>query len=146
MTPFLGLISIYVVAISYSLLVDDVFFSAFNWTPQISFDLSPFNSVQFIIAITMLVSFGLWSSIFYLRGIKNKKKTFRPSYSVVFSACIIATCIVIIAPNKNGSEFLFLFAPLAIIITNYIETIEERWFKEVFLMALLVIPFILLVL
>lgn len=143
-TPFLGLISIYVVAITYSLIVDDTFFSAFTWSPNISFDLSAFNSAQFIIAITMLLSFGLWSSIFYLRGIKNKKKSFRPSYSVIFSACLIASSIIVIAPNKNGSEFLFLFAPLAVIITNYIETIEEKWFKEVFLFALLVIPFILL--
>lgn len=145
-TPFLGLMSTYIVAICYSLVFYDNFFTIFNWTPSISFDLIVFNSAQFIIAITMLLSFGLWSSVFYLRGIKKKKKTFRPSYSVIFTASIVATVIVIIAPNKNGSEFLFLFGPLAIIITNYIETIDEKWFKALFLFTLLVMPFILLLL
>ena len=54
--------------------------------------------------------------------------------------------IAAFAPQKNGSELLFLFAPLAVIITNYIETIEEKWFKELFLGLLVVIPIVLLVL
>ena len=73
-------------------------------------------------------------------------KTFRPAYKVVFVACVIALTLVIIAPKKDGSEFLFLFAPLTIIISNYIETIEEKWFKMLFVILLLLIPFVLLML
>jgi putative effector of murein hydrolase LrgA (UPF0299 family) len=59
---------------------------------------------------------------------------------------LIAFSIVVIAPVKSGSEFLFLFAPLAIIVTNYIETIQENWFKEVFLLVLIITPIALLML
>jgi len=144
--PFLGLLAIITVSICYSLLTKDDFFSALHINPAFSLDLNSYNSIQFIVVITMLLSFGIWSSVFYLKDIKKKMKTFRPTFKVVFISCIIASIIVVISPNKNGSEFLFLFAPLSIIIANYIETIEEKWFKELFLFTLLIIPFILLML
>jgi hypothetical protein len=92
------------------------------------------------------LSFGAWSSIFYLNNIKKKKKAFRASFKIIIIAAIIAFLIVIQTPNKNGSEFLFLFAPLAIIITNYIEIIQEKWFKEAFVLVLVIAPFFLLLL
>ena len=144
--PFLGLLTVFLLAVSYSIIVNNDFFSALNFQPEVSFDISNYNSGRSITTITTVLSFGLWSSLFYLRDIKKKMKTFRPSYKVVFAASVIATLIIILSPNKNGSEFLFLFAPISIIITNYIETIEEKWFKELFLLALIVIPFVLLVL
>ena len=145
-TPFLGISAVFIMAVSYSIIVNNDFFSALNFQPKVSFDLNNYNSLRSITTITTLLSFGFWSSLFYLRGIKKKMKTFRPSYKVVFAASVLATLIIILSPKKNGSEFLFLFAPLSIIITNYIETIEEKWFKELFLLALIVIPFMLLVL
>jgi hypothetical protein len=54
--------------------------------------------------------------------------------------------MIVFAPKKDGSEFLFMFGPLSIIIANYIEIIEEKWFKEVFLAILILVPFILLLL
>lgn len=144
--PFFGLIAVFVLTVCYSILFNDDFFSALNLQPQVSFDYSGYNSIQFIVAITMLLSFGIWSSVFYLRSINAKKKTTRSSYKVVFVAAIIGSVIAILSPIKQGSEFLFLFAPFAIVITNYIESIQERWFREVFLVAMIVIPFLLLVL
>ena len=69
------------------------------------------------------------------------------SYNVCYTKLLrVAFATVILAPQKNGSEFLFLFAPLSIVMTNYIESIKEKWFKEVFLSMLIVVPLILLVL
>ena len=59
---------------------------------------------------------------------------------------IISLLVVAVAPDKNGSEFLFLFAPLSIIITNYLETISEKWFKETLLLGLIATPIIILML
>lgn len=146
MTPFLGLLAIALLATGFSIIVNEDFFTTLNINPIVGFNFNAYNSIQFIVGITMLSSFGLWSSIFYLKDIKKKKKTFRLSYNVVFMACMLATILVIIAPKKDGSEFLFLFAPLTIIISNYIETIEEKWFKILFVSLLLVIPLALLAL
>jgi hypothetical protein len=49
--------------------------------------------------------------------------------------------MILVAPNKNGSEFIFMFAPLAVIMTNYIESIKEEWFAELFIWILILTPF-----
>jgi hypothetical protein len=146
LTPFLGLLAVVMVSVGFSLIYNDTFFTILNLNSAVSFNFNAYNTIQFIIAITVLFSFGLWSSFFYLKVIKKKIKSFRPSYKVVVVACLIAVILLVIAPTKNGSEFLFLFAPLSIIISNYIETIEEKWFKELFVLMLMLIPVVLLML
>ena len=144
--PFLGVFAVLIISCCISVVWYDSFFTMVNLSPEISYDFSNYNSVQYLISITLLLSFGIWSSIFYLKNIKKKKKAFRVSFKTIILAAVIGFFIVMHAPNKNGSEFLFLFAPLAIIIANYIDIIQEKWFKEIFLAVLIFVPFVLLML
>ncbi|MEN3323832.1 DUF6427 family protein [Mariniflexile soesokkakense] len=144
--PFIGVATVFSIAVGVSVVAYDDFYEIFKSSRSFSYDFSPYNSTKFLVGITMLFSFGLWSSIFYLQNIKRKKKGLRASFKIVIIAAIIAFVLVLLAPQKNGSEFLFLFAPLAIIITNYIEIVEDKWFKEIFLSVLILIPFLLLML
>lgn len=144
--PFTGLLTVFIIAVGVSIICYDSFFEIFGSLPEVSFNFSNYNSSQYIIAITMLFSFGAWSSIFYIKSIKQKKKAFRSSLYVVLFAALIGFLIVVLVPNKNGSEFLFLLAPLAVIIANYIETIQEKWFKELFLSIIIIVPFVILLL
>jgi hypothetical protein len=144
--PFTGTATVLLIATSASIIWFDDFFKIFNASFAVSYDFSSYNSPRYLIVITMLFSFGLWSSIFYLKSIKQKKKAFRPSFKVILFTAVISFVIIVMAPQKNGSEFLFIFAPLAIIITNYVETIQEKWFKEIFMAVLVLVPFVLLLL
>ncbi len=99
-----------------------------------------------MVAITVLLSFGIWSSIFYLQDIKKKKKAFRASFKIIIIAAVIAFVVVLLAPVKKEVSFYFCLHLLSIIIANYIEIIEEKWFKEVFLWILVLVPFLLLML
>lgn len=144
--PFAGLATVFLIGMSISIIWYDNFFEIFKSLPEVNYNFNDYNSPKYLIAITMLLSFGLWSSIFYIKRLKQKKKAHRPSFNIILVAVIIAFSIVILAPKKDGSEFLFMFAPLAIIITNYLENIQEKWFKEVFLSVLIMVPFILLLL
>ncbi|MDO7172168.1 DUF6427 family protein [Mariniflexile sp. AS56] len=142
--PFMGAATIFSIAVGVSVVVYDDFFEIFKSSRDVSYDFSSYNSTRYLVGITMLFSFGIWSSFFYLQSIKKKKKGLRASFKIVVIAAILSFVIILLAPQKNGSEFLFLFAPLAIIITNYIEIVEDKWFKEVFLAVLIIIPFVLL--
>jgi len=144
--PFAGFATVLVISISASVVIYDNFFEIINLSTTTSYNYSNYNTMQYLIAITMLFSFGVWASIFYVKLVQKKKKTFRPSFKIIFIYVIIAFITAILSPQKNGSEFLFLFAPLAVIIGNYIESIEEKWFKELFVSVLLVVPFLLLML
>ncbi|MCF7566789.1 DUF6427 family protein [Sabulilitoribacter arenilitoris] len=144
--PFSGLLTVFLITISISIICYDSYFEIFNSLPEVSYNFSNYNSLQYVVIITMLFSFGSWASIFYIKNIKQKKKAFRPSYYVVLFAVILGFLIIVFAPNKNGSEFLFLFSPLAIIMANYIEIVQEKWFKELFLLVIIIVPFVILLL
>lgn len=144
--PFVGFATVVVISISASIIFYDDFFEIINMSTTISYNYSSYNTPQYLIAITLLLSFGVWASIFYVKLVQKKKKAFKPSFKIVFAAVIIAFVTVILSPQKNGSEFLFLFAPLSIVMTNYIESIKEKWFKEVFLSILILVPLVLLML
>lgn len=144
--PFTGLITVLLIMVSYSIIANDTFFETINISPVVSFDYSNFNSFKDVIAITILLSFGAWSSIFYLASIKKRMKKFRPIFKAIFISLAVAFVIIIIAPEKNGSEFLFLFPALSIVVANYIETIKEQWFKEIFILILIISPIVLLIL
>lgn len=142
--PFVGIATVFIICVSVSIIYKDNFFGIFKSLPEASYDFNHYNTPQFLIALTMLLSFGFWASFFYIRSIKSKKRAFRPAYKLVFLVLIVSLITVFLAPNKDGSEFLFMFAPLAIITTNYIETIQDKWFMEIFLLTLIIVPFIIL--
>ena len=144
--PFTAVITVFLLGISVSVVAYNNFFGVFKSLPEVSFDFSNYNTIQYLIALTVLTSFGTWSSLYYIKEVRNKKKIFRPSYKIILFAVLIAMIISLLAPYKNGGEFLFMFSPLVIVMANYIETIEEKWFKEVFLGVIVILPFVLLML
>lgn len=144
--PVLGVLTVAIIGASIMIAMHLDYYMFFNELVGISFDFSPLNSKRIIIGSTILLSFGVWSLFYYIKNLKSKTKSSRPSFTLIVIAAIIAITIVIVSPVKNGSEFIFLFAPLAIIMTNYLEVISEKWFKESLLWVLILTPVITLLL
>ena len=142
--PFIGSLTVVIIGISYMIISGHNFMGYFNNLIGISFDFSTLNSKRIVIASTIIFSYGIWSLLYFIRHLKAKSKKSRPSFILVILTAIIGFLIVIVSPHKNGSEFLFLFAPLSIIVTNYLETIQEKWFKETLLLGLIATPVLIL--
>ncbi|MBN4085513.1 hypothetical protein JYT89_04125, partial [Flavobacteriaceae bacterium AH-315-B10] len=138
--PFIGLLTVVIIISSYSIIVSNNFSKIFNYLDTTNFDFTTYNVLNLIIGITILVSFGLWSLLSYIRNLKFKIQTQKPSHLLIMVALLISIVIILIAPNKNGSEFIFMFAPLSIIMANYIESIKEQWFAELFIWILILTP------
>lgn len=138
--PFIGIVTVIIIMASYLILkeVDVVTFATNSF--GFSFDFSNLNSKQLIIGATLLLSFGLWSLFYYIKNLRSQMKSYRPSFTLIILTAIIGLIIVVVAPSKNGREFIFMFAPLSIIITNYLEVITEKWFKETLLWVLILTP------
>ncbi|WP_040279630.1 DUF6427 family protein [Psychroserpens damuponensis] len=144
--PVVGIATVAIIAISYFIVSDKDIFNYVSGLFDYSVDFSALNSKRIIIGATLLFSFGLWSLFYYIKNITSQMKSYRPSFKLIILSTIIGIVIIGIAPSKNGSEFLFLFAPLSIIMTNYIEVISEKWFKETLLWVLILTPIVLLML
>ena len=145
--PFIGMLTVGLIGFSilifWNIDIEDYLFSL---KANISFDFSNLNSQGIIVASTIVFSYFIWASIFYLRIVKTKPKNLKPSFILIFIATIIALIIIVISDNKTGAEFVFLFAPLAIILANYLEHVSEKWFKEILIWILIVAPFATLLL
>jgi hypothetical protein len=142
-------IAFFVVALLYScyhIITEDAFGDFNQYWAGISLDFTVYNNLKTIIAITVLLSFGLWSSFFYFKKIGEQTRSIKASFVLVYIAFLLGVTLIIITPQKDGSEFLFVFAPLAIIISNYIETINESWFAEVFVWLIMITPVVTLLL
>ena len=92
--------------------------------------------------LTLLFTSLVWILVLYFKNLADKNKRLRPSYFLTAWASVIAVLVAIIAPIKNGSEFIFLFAPFSIIMANYLEMISDRWFKEIFIVLFLIVPIV----
>jgi hypothetical protein len=144
--PFIGILTVGILSSSYIILTGNDFTSYFNNLVEFSFDFSSLNSQRIVISSTVILTYGIWSLLYFVRYLKSKSKKSRPSFILLIFSVIIGLAIIVISPNKNGSEFIFLFAPLSIIITNYLETISEKWFKEGLLFGLVITPILILML
>lgn len=144
--PFAGITAVFVLLMIYNILVNDVFLRPSDFERFASLDFTGYNSKESILKFTILFSSFIWTLFYFFRMLPDKNKKLKPSYFIIAWASIIAILAAIIAPVKNGSEYLYLFAPFSIIMANYIEVISERWFKEVFIALFLITPIISLLL
>ncbi|MFD1016992.1 DUF6427 family protein [Winogradskyella rapida] len=140
--PFTGMATALILLMAYNIVFYDVYFNPSDFERYASLDFTAYNSRESILKLTILFSLLVWALFYYFRMIPEKNKKLKPSYFLIAWASVIAVLIALIAPIKNGSEFLFLLAPFAIVMANYMEMISERWFKEVFVGLLIVVPII----
>lgn len=144
--PFVGVLAVAVIAISYLIVLDKDIIGYTIGMFDFSLDFSALNSKRIVIGSTLLLAFGLWSLLYYIKNINAQMKSNKPSFKLIILSAILGLFIIAIAPSKNGSEFIFLFAPLSIIMTNYLEVIPEKWFKETLLWVMILTPIVLLML
>ncbi|MCB0448218.1 MAG: hypothetical protein KDD03_12055 [Gelidibacter sp.] len=144
--PFVGVLTVAIITTSLMMVFNIDYQNYASELIGYSFDFTQLNSVRIIMATTILISYGTWASFFFIKHIKNKSKSYRPSFVLIIITSILALMIIVVSQNKTGSEFIFLFAPLSIIMTNYLEVTEEKWFKEILIWVLILIPLVSLML
>lgn len=144
--PFLGLLTIIVLLLSYNILFKGAYLDNATFKLDSSLDFTGYNSLSQVIRLTIVASVYIWCLVFYFKNIGDKNKKVKPAYFFIAWTSVIAILIALIAPVKDGSEFVFLLVPFSIVFAAYLETILERWFKEVFVSLLIVIPIAFLVL
>ncbi|NND51950.1 MAG: hypothetical protein HKN54_06060 [Flavobacteriaceae bacterium] len=142
--PITGFLTVVILYLSYAIISTNSFGDLFSFIDAIDYNYSPYNSLGLIIGMTIILSFTIWSTFYYLRSFKDKQKMHRASHVLVLYVAAVSIVIILISPSKNGSEFIFLFAPLSIIMANYIEGMSEKWFAEIFIWIMIVTPFAML--
>ena len=92
-----------------------------------------------LVPITIIIGFLLWTILPTTVKISSVNNEFKTSWLLVLFHLVLCIIIVLTSIDKNGSEFIFMFFPTAIIFTNYLQTVKEKWFKDVFLYLFLAV-------
>jgi len=135
--PLVGFLTPILIYGVYLLAVDE--FNSFNLQLNYSLSFLNYNSLELLIPIALILGYLLWAIFPTTVKIVTVNNEFRTSWFLLLIHLLISVIVIILSPNKNGSEFLFMFFPTAIILTNYLQIVKEKWFKEVFLYLFLVI-------
>lgn len=135
--PIIGFITPLVIYLAYLVFTDVPVSLTAILDFEIHVNFEVYNVFKLLIPLAIVISLLLWAIVpttFKIIAINNE---FRSSWQLLIIHFFILLLIVIPWPDKNGSELMFLFFPMSIIFTNYLQLVEERWFKEVFLFSFL---------
>jgi len=144
--PFIGVLVVMLITTSYFVIVYGSFEELFNYMETISIDFSINNFKTLTFEIWVVGALGIWALIFYSINLRQKQKAYRPMYVLILIAFLIGLAVIFISPNKDGSEFLFTFPVLAIIMANYLESVKKPWLAELYVWFLIFTPITLLML
>jgi len=110
-----------------------------NFRLNYNFSYLNYNSIHLLLPITLIIGFLLWSIIPTTIKISTVNNEFKTSWSLVLFHLLISLMVGLTSVEKNGSELIFMFFPIAMIFTNYLQMVKEKWFKDVFLYSFLAV-------
>lgn len=145
LVPIIGFITALSITTSADLLTTDTFYTVSQWLDQPNFDFSAYRSIEVLVPVSFLFALTLWTLFFYLNLIQRLSGGTKSSHILVFLCLLISLGVAAFGPVKDSGELLFFLAPLVIMVTNYVQRLGDRWFKEMLLWLVVVIPFVLLI-
>jgi len=135
--PLVGFLTPILIYVIYLLAIDN--FDIFDLQLNYSFSFLNYNSLRLLIPVALILGYLLWAIFPTTVKTVTVNNEFRTSWFLLVIHLLISILLTIPSSYKNGSEFLFVFFPVAIILTNYLQIIKEKWFKEAFLYLFLII-------
>ena len=146
LVPIIAVLTLLSIVTATDLLITDSFFTISDWYQSSNFDFTAYRELPILIPVAFLLALSAWATFFYMLIIQKASANAKTSLFLILLAAGVALTIAVLAPTKNSSELLFFFAPLAIIVTNYFQNLEDKWFKEILMLVVVLLPVLLLVL
>jgi hypothetical protein len=124
---FFGVAVIYTMAI---FMTGRGFINEVNEGVSVSFDFTYFENIYQNIALAVYSSFVVLFGATQLVTVSSRPLNLQSSYKKVIFSFFIGVAIYVLSDEKNNSFLAFTFAPLAILGANYLESQENKWFRE----------------
>lgn len=144
LVPF---VAVFVVALLLCTYV--IWFADLEWIKEIFPFSVNFYSIRtktagFVLPIALIIFFSLLSLAAFIANYKTKPSAVQSSLLVVIIALLAAAGIAAISNNRESDEVVFAFFPASVLITNYLQLISKKWWKEFILWMFLILPVVLL--
>jgi len=142
--PFVGHLSVIIILIAVKLVFNNSFLWFLEMDTGLSLDFQKYDSLPLIIPISFLILMIALSLIHKLFNFSEIRLIDKSNSFLLILILFTSAIVIIFFPNKNGAEFLYIMAPLAIISTNFIEKSTLLWVKELFLWIVVALPIVVL--
>lgn len=142
--PIIGLLIVYILSNCFTLLFYDSFFLFTDNVEAVSFSFEDYLNRGGFFSIGVLIICTLFFFTVYLIKYSRKPTKSKPVLKLIITQLLIAVALVMIVPNKNTSEMIFIAGPLSIIGTTYLEIDNGKFIKEINLWVFLLLPFMIL--
>ncbi len=142
--PFVGMATVIILTNSYTLIVQDAFYTPLDWVGTFGFDFTTYNTKYLWIPISIIIAILVWVIAHHFVDLAKKSKKYKKTTNLILVALGIAVLIALVTPSKNGAELLFMAMPFSVLTANYIEMPKEKVFKEILLWLLALTPFFIL--
>lgn len=128
--PFISLATVVVITVLLALIFDPNFISRYIANIRVDFDIWYIKTVfqSFSLGVYIIIALVAFFTMIFI--LSNKSLNMQASYKKIIFAFIIGLVVFFISPNKDNGYLIFTFVPVAIMLTNYLETIEKYWVKE----------------
>lgn len=137
--PFIAFFAVAVIYIMAGLIAGEGFFKQVLDDTRISFDFTYFENIYQNIALAVFSSIAVLFAIPYGFSISSKPLNLQSSHKKILYSFLIGIGIYVLSDHKNNSFLAFTFAPLAIMAANFLESQENKWFKEIALALIVLI-------
>ena len=107
------------------------FYDHFYWYTH--YDFNAYQNLKLLIPLGFTIILTLL--IAFLKSLKALpvKNVFRKNWLLILLNFLVAVLFILLLKEHNGSEFLYLFFPIAIILANGMELLKKQWLKDVFI-------------
>ena len=128
--PLVGVGTPVFLAYTYLLAFDDLerFYNIWKWNFELN--LEAYSSTQFLLPLALIGIVALVAVFPTTKRSLLAKIDFKATWTLLITHMLMSLFLVIISPDKNGSELVFLFFPFSILFANYLQVINRYWIKE----------------
>lgn len=145
LVPVLAFLTVLSLVTCLNLAINESFYSFSDWFQESNFDFSLYRDLTVLIPVSFLLALSLWSLFFYMGIIQRASSMLKSSLMLFLLNFFLAIGVAVLAPTKDSSELIFFLAPLAIIVTNYFQLLNDKWFQEILLWVIILLPAVLLI-
>ncbi|MFK5878331.1 MAG: DUF6427 family protein [Flavobacteriaceae bacterium] len=137
--PIVGFVTPLFLAFTYFFVTDDIVTFYQKLTFVYSFDFDKYIELSMLVPIVVLSALTFMSIGLVSIRSATLSNDLKQSWLLVIIHFLCAVYIILMAPSKESSEMIFLFFPIAIMLTNYLQLLNRNIFREIVIYTLLVL-------
>ena len=138
--PPIAALAVALLTLGFHIIAYDQFYTFSQWFEWSNFDYSNYQNLEILIPVSIILTLALWTLVQFFAVVSKASVSMKPSLNLVLLSLLTAVAVAIFAPTKDGSELIFFFVPLSIITSIDFDQREDKVFREVLLVLLILMP------